>query len=43
MDKAGSYGIQDEDGLVREFSGERDNIIGFPVGLIKKMLKKIRI
>lgn len=37
FDKAGSYGIQDE-GLVKRLYGDRDNVIGFPVKLVKKLL-----
>lgn len=40
MDKAGSYGIQDKGDLVKSLMGDRDNVIGFPVNLIKKLLKK---
>ena len=37
MDKAGAYGIQDEEfGLVNHIDGDLDNVIGFPVEDIKK-------
>lgn len=38
-DKAGSYGIQDN-GLVKGLKGDRDNVVGFPVKLVKKLLKQ---
>ena len=41
MDKAGSYGIQDE-GLVREYFGNYTNVVGLPVSLVKNMLKEVR-
>ncbi len=41
MDKAGSYGIQDE-GVVQEYVGSFTNVVGLPVNLVKKMLKEIR-
>ena len=39
MDKAGAYGIQDG-GLVKKIKGSYTNVVGFPVELVKKMLKK---
>lgn len=39
LDKAGSYGIQDKEfNLVKEFTGDLDNIIGLPVSDLKKDL-----
>ena len=40
MDKAGSYGIQD-DGVVREYYGSYTNVVGMPVGLVKKMMDEV--
>lgn len=40
MDKAGSYGIQDE-GVVREYYGSYTNVVGMPVGLVKKMMDEV--
>lgn len=36
MDKAGSYGIQDG-GIVRSYVGSYTNVVGLPVGLVKKL------
>jgi septum formation protein len=37
--KSGAYGIQDLDGLdVRLIDGERSNVIGLPMGLLREML-----
>jgi septum formation protein len=41
MDKAGSYGIQDG-GVVKEYYGSYTNVVGLPVGLVKKMLDEVR-
>lgn len=40
LDKAGSYGIQDG-GLVKEYFGNYTNVVGLPVPLTKKLLKKV--
>jgi septum formation protein len=40
MDKAGSYGIQDE-GIVKNYYGSYTNVVGMPVTLVKKMLDEI--
>ena len=37
MDKAGSYGIQDE-GVVKKYYGSYTNVVGMPVQLVKQML-----
>ena len=39
MDKAGAYGIQDG-GLVKEIKGSFSNVVGLPLELCKKMIKK---
>ena len=39
MDKAGAYGIQDG-GLVEGIKGSYTNVVGFPLELVKKMIKK---
>ena len=42
LDKAGAYGIQNEYiNLVKEFSGEYDNIVGLPLLRLEKELKNI--
>lgn len=41
MDKAGSYGIQDE-GVVKSYSGSYNNVVGLPTELLKKMLDGIK-
>lgn len=38
-DKAGAYGIQDTDRLVKKLRGSRANVIGFPVKMVKRMLR----
>lgn len=40
LDKAGSYGIQDE-GVVKEYFGSYTNVVGMPVRLVKNMLEQI--
>ncbi len=40
LDKAGSYGIQDGYGLVKEYAGSLNNIIGLPIEDIKIALDK---
>ena len=39
MDKAGAYGIQDG-GLVEKIKGSYTNVVGFPLELVEKMIKK---
>lgn len=41
MDKAGSYGIQDEE-VVKEYFGSYTNVVGLPVNLTKKLLDGVR-
>ncbi len=41
LDKAGSYGIQDGYGLVKQFNGSLNNIIGLPIEEIKQALDKV--
>lgn len=40
MDKAGSYGIQDE-GVVASFEGSYTNVVGMPVELVEKLIKEV--
>jgi septum formation protein len=40
LDKAGSYGIQDE-GIVNSYFGSYTNVVGLPVTLVKKMLEEL--
>ena len=41
MDKAGAYGIQDG-GLVQKIEGSYTNVVGFPLELVKEMMKDKR-
>ncbi len=41
LDKAGSYGIQDE-GVVKEYFGSYTNVVGLPVTLVKKLLEDLK-
>lgn len=44
LDKAGSYGIQDEGfNFVRDIRGELDNVIGFPMKSFKVLLNRVII
>lgn len=43
MDKAGSYGIQDDVRLVKSFTGSYTNIVGLPQEEIEKQFRKIGI
>ena len=38
LDKAGAYGIQDGDFLVKEIIGDKANVVGLPVKAVKKVL-----
>lgn len=40
MDKAGSYGIQDE-GIVKSCEGSFTNVVGMPVETVKKMIREV--
>lgn len=43
LDKSGSYAIQRmNDRFVKELRGELDNVIGLPVGLVRKMIQPYR-
>ena len=41
LDKAGAYGIQDNNGIVKSFTGELNNIIGLPINDIAPILNKL--
>ncbi len=41
LDKAGSYGIQDE-GVVKAYYGSYTNVVGMPVRLVKEMLGRLQ-
>lgn len=44
MDKAGAYGIQDEGaGLVADYTGHLDTIIGLPMHRVKSILKHVSV
>ena len=42
LDKAGGYGIQDNDIFVKEIVGSYDNVVGFPTEKIKIEIEKIK-
>ena len=41
LDKAGAYAIQEGPGIVRKIKGSYTNVIGLPVELLMRMLRKI--
>ena len=41
MDKAGAYGIQDGFDLVKKINGSYNNVVGLPIEIIEKQLKKL--
>lgn len=41
LDKAGSYGIQDEYNVVKGYKGSYSNIVGLPIEKVDKEIKKI--
>lgn len=43
LDKAGSYGIQDDFGLVKSYNGSFYNIMGLPIEKIQKLLLENRL
>lgn len=43
LDKAGSYGIQDDERIVKTYQGSYTNIIGLPVEEIREQLRKIGV
>ncbi len=43
LDKAGSYGIQDDERLVAGYSGSYDNIIGLPTEELRSQLRLIGV
>ena len=40
LDRAGSYGIQDENGIVESYSGSFENVLGLPVQKLLQILKE---
>lgn len=43
LDKAGGWAVQDKnDRLITKIKGDYTNIVGFPIKLVKKMLKKVK-
>ena len=43
MDKAGAYAVQDrKDPLIYRIEGDRDNVIGLPVGAVRRLLSRAR-
>ena len=43
FDKAGSYGIQDEHGIVESYEGSFENVLGLPVQKLLPLLKKYNL
>ena len=39
MDKAGAYGIQDENDIVKEIVGDYENVMGFPIDRLSVIFK----
>ena len=43
MDKAGAYAVQDrKDPLVERIVGDRDNVVGLPMRVVRRLLKRAR-
>jgi septum formation protein len=41
LDKAGSYAIQEvNDAFVESLEGDYDNVVGLPVGLLRRLLEQ---
>ncbi len=40
FDRAGSYGIQDENGIVESYSGSFENVLGLPVQKLLQVIKE---
>ena len=43
FDRAGSYGIQDENGIVESYSGSFENVLGLPVQKLLQILKEYNL
>ncbi len=43
LDKAGGYGIQDEEGIVESYEGSFENVLGLPVQKLIPILNKYRL
>ncbi|MHB8232439.1 MAG: Maf family protein [bacterium] len=43
LDKAGSYGIQDEHGIVESYEGSFENVLGLPVQKLIPLLNEYRL
>ena len=43
LDKAGGYGIQEDDKYLTVLGGSRTNIVGLPTELLSKMLKSFGV
>ncbi len=41
LDKAGAYGVQDENGVVKKAEGSINNVVGLPVEVFEKELKNL--
>ncbi len=42
-DKSGAYAIQEDDPYVKRLSGSETNIVGFPLELVRQMLKDFKV
>jgi len=43
LDKAGAYAVQDKnDYFIKKIEGRFDNVVGFPMNIVRKFLKKIK-
>lgn len=40
LDKAGSYAIQDAGNIIDAIEGSYENVVGFPIGLFKQVLRR---
>ncbi|MFH1824506.1 MAG: Maf family protein [Candidatus Firestonebacteria bacterium] len=43
LDKAGSYGLQEDDKFLKVLSGSYTNIVGFPMELVQEMLRLFNV
>ena len=43
FDRAGSYGIQDENGIVKSYSGSFENVLGLPTQKLLQLLKEYNL
>ncbi len=41
LDKAGAYGVQDNNGIVKEIQGSLNNVIGLPIEIFEQELREL--